>query len=116
MQEIKSLHHKKALRWQRLWKLELSHQLRLARPLLAIAAKFLKPAFILSNTHSSRIFTLNKKRDFPGGPVVRNPSCSAGNLSSIPGQGTKTLHAAGQLSTRSVTTEAVFHERVRAPH
>ena len=28
-------------------------------------------------------------RDFPGGPVVKNLPCSAEDLSSIPGQGTK---------------------------
>ena len=28
--------------------------------------------------------------DFPGGPVVKNPPSSAGDLCSIPGQGTKT--------------------------
>ena len=27
--------------------------------------------------------------DFPGGPVVENPSCNAGNMGSIPGLGTK---------------------------
>ena len=35
--------------------------------------------------------------DFLGGPVVKNPSCNAGEASSIPGQGLKILHAAGQL-------------------
>ena len=28
-------------------------------------------------------------RDFPGGPVVKNPPCSAGEVGLIPGQGTK---------------------------
>ena len=36
--------------------------------------------------------------DFPGGPVVKNLPCNAGDLSLIPGRGTKTPHAAGQLS------------------
>ena len=27
--------------------------------------------------------------DFPGSPVVKNPSCNTGNVSSIPGRGTK---------------------------
>ena len=27
------------------------------------------------------------KRDFPGGPVVKNPPASAGDMSSIPGPG-----------------------------
>ena len=34
----------------------------------------------------------------PGGPVVRNPPCNAGDASLIPGQGTKIPTAAGQLS------------------
>ena len=29
--------------------------------------------------------------------MVKNPSCNAGNASSIPGRGTKIPHAAGQL-------------------
>ena len=33
--------------------------------------------------------------DFPGGPVVENPSANAGDVSSIPGAGTKILHAEG---------------------
>ena len=32
-------------------------------------------------------------RDFPGGLVVKSPSCSVGDASSIPGQGTKIPHA-----------------------
>ena len=44
-------------------------------------------------------------RDFPGGPVVKNPPCNAGDTGSIPGQGTKILHIAGQLSPRASATE-----------
>ena len=36
--------------------------------------------------------------DFLGGPVVKNLSSKAGNVDSIPGQGTKTPQASGQLS------------------
>ena len=36
--------------------------------------------------------------DFPGGPVVKNPPSSAGDVGSIPGQGTKIPHAIKQLS------------------
>ena len=38
--------------------------------------------------------------NFPGGPVVKNLPCNAGDVGSIPGQGTKIPHAAGQLSLR----------------
>ena len=41
--------------------------------------------------------------DFPGGPVVKNPPSSAGHAGSIPGRGTRILHAAGQLSPRAAT-------------
>ena len=44
-------------------------------------------------------------RDFPGGPVVKNPPCNAGDVGSIPGRRTKIPHAAGQLSLRATTTE-----------
>ena len=36
--------------------------------------------------------------DFPGGPVAKNPPATAGDVGSIPGRGSKTPHAAGQLS------------------
>ena len=35
--------------------------------------------------------------DFSGGPVVKNPPPGAGDVGSIPGQGTKIPHATGQL-------------------
>ena len=31
----------------------------------------------------------DRQQDFPGGPVVKNPSCDVGNASLIPGQGTR---------------------------
>ena len=43
--------------------------------------------------------------DFPGGPVVKSPSCNAGDVGLIPGQGTKISHAMGQLSPGATTTE-----------
>ena len=36
--------------------------------------------------------------DFPGGPVVKNLPYNGGDTGSIPGQGTKIPHAAGQQS------------------
>ena len=44
-------------------------------------------------------------RDFPGGPVVKNPPSNARDAGSIPGRGTKFPHVAGQLSPRATTTE-----------
>ena len=47
--------------------------------------------------------------DFPGGPVVKNPSCTAGHVGLIPVQGTRILHAIEQLSLRAASTEATSH-------
>ena len=44
-------------------------------------------------------------RDFPGGPVVKNPLSNAGDAGSIPGQGSKIPHATWQLSLRATTAE-----------
>ena len=45
------------------------------------------------------------KKDFPGGPVVKNLPCHAGDAGSIPGWGTKIPHATEQLSMHTTTTE-----------
>ena len=45
------------------------------------------------------------RRNFPGGPVVKNPPFNAGDTALIPGQGTKIPHAEGQLSPHATTTE-----------
>ena len=42
-----------------------------------------------------------------GGPVVKNPPSNAGDVGSIPGWGTKLPPAAGQLSPRATTKEAL---------
>ena len=53
-----------------------------------------------------------KQRDFPGGPVVKNPPSNAGDTGLIPGQGTKIPHAMGQLSPHATTIElASLNER-----
>ena len=36
-------------------------------------------------------------RNFPGGPVVRNLPCNAGDMGLIPSQRTEVPHAMGQL-------------------
>ena len=55
----------------------------------------------IGNTHLKNI----KYRDFPGGPMVKNPPSNEGDAGSIPGWGTKIPHAAGQLSPHATTTE-----------
>ena len=52
-------------------------------------------------------------RDFPGGPVVKNPPSNPGNMGSIPGQGTKTLHAMGQLSWCVTTINREAHAAIK---
>ena len=44
-------------------------------------------------------------RDCPGVPVVKNSPPNAGNMGSIPGQGTKIPHATEQLNLHAATTE-----------
>ena len=59
-------------------------------------------------------------RDFPGGPVVKNLPCSAGDTGSIPGQGTKIPHAALQhgwvlqLLSPHTTTRVTAHHNKRS--
>ena len=47
-----------------------------------------------------------KDGDFPGGPVVKNPPCNAGDSGLILGRGTKIPHTVKQLHLRATTTEA----------
>ena len=44
---------------------------------------------------SNNIILKIKKRDFPGGPVVKNLPSNVGDAGSIPGRGTKISHATG---------------------
>ena len=44
---------------------------------------------------------------FPGGPMVKNPPCNSGDAGLIPVQGTKVLHAAGQLSPHTTAIVSV---------
>ena len=45
--------------------------------------------------------------DFPGGPVVKNLPCKAGDTGSIPGWGSKIPHAEEQLSPCATNRESV---------
>ena len=44
-------------------------------------------------------------RDFPGGPVVKNPSSNAEDVGSLPSQRTKIPHVTGQLSPHATIRE-----------
>ena len=50
-------------------------------------------------------------RDFPGGPVIKNPPCNAGRVGSIPGGGTKIPPAKKQLSLGAATTDLEHHKQ-----
>ena len=51
-------------------------------------------------------------RDFPEGPVVKNPPSDAGDGGSIPDGGTKVPHAVGHLSPHATAREkSVHHNR-----
>ena len=47
-------------------------------------------------------------RDYPGGPVVKNPPCNSGDLGSIPSQGTKIPYALEPLSPSAPTPEPKY--------
>ena len=47
-------------------------------------------------------------RDFPCGPMVKNPPPNAGEASSIPSPGTKIPHCSKQLSPHTTTTEPML--------
>ena len=44
-------------------------------------------------------------KGFPGGPVVKNLLCNAGDVGSITGLATKIPHAKGRLSPYTTTTK-----------
>ena len=54
----------------------------------------------------------HSEEGLPGGPVVENPPCNAGNAGLIPGQGTKIPHAMEQLSLPTTTRESVHHNKI----
>ena len=49
-----------------------------------------------------RFRKLSMTRDFPGGPVVKNPPCNAGDMGSIPD---------GQLSPRTTSKRPLRHNK-----
>ena len=57
--------------------------------------------------------TSKKAEGLPRGPVVSNQPFNAGDVGLIPGQVTKTLHAAEQLSQSLATTEPAHCNKVR---
>ena len=58
-------------------------------------------------TSAFKLDVLMYCRDFPGGPVLKNSPCNAGELGLVPGWGTKISHAVEQPSPCDATTEPV---------
>ena len=52
---------------------------------------------------SAKKKSINKRGDFPGGPVVMNLPCNAGDVGLIPGQGTGTCVPLTRESPRATT-------------
>ena len=73
------------------------------------------PMLITELFISTHIMSFNRissgciSRDFPGGPVIKNPHSSAGDAGLIPGWGANTPHAAGNLSQHTTTREFMHH-------
>jgi len=64
------------------------------------------PALFLCPGSTFRIIAFQEShRGFPGGPVVKNPPCSAGAVGLIPGWGTKIPHATKPLNLSVATVE-----------
>ena len=55
-------------------------------------------------------------RDFSNGPVLKNPSCSEGDVGSIPGRGIKMPHAMEQLSPLTATPSPPTATKDHASH
>ena len=56
-----------------------------------------------------------KPGNISGGPVVKNPPCNAGDVGSIPGQGTKIPNAMKEPSPQAATTEPACHNKNLVP-
>ena len=71
-------------------------------------AKFFYPAINCNGKENEK-----ECRDFPGGPVVKNPPVSAGGVGSVPAQETKIPQAVGQPSptTQLLSWHAATRER-----
>ena len=81
--------------------------------------KTLLPGEVLNSPSASRgqkfSFKSRPFGGFPGAPVVNNPPSSAGDMAWLPGWGTKTSHAAGQLSLHTTPREKLVCRNER-PH
>ena len=91
----------------------ISHPLcieRLANCLAHPLFFFFLVALLRYNSHATQFIHLKCMiQDFPGGPVVKNLPCNAGDMGLILGWGTKSPHAAEELSPSTPTRESMYH-------
>ena len=66
----------------------------------------LNSAINVSVTKSEKVGSY-MHRDFPSGPVVKNPASNAGDVGSVPGWESNISHALGQLSLCTAPVEPV---------
>ena len=71
-------------------------------------SRFTNTGLLLSSCSSSK--------DFPGGPVVKNLPCNAGDMGLIPGWGTKIPPASEQLSLQALEQHKILRDAVKTPH
>ena len=70
-------------------------------------------AYAINRIFQQKLYLQNSQRGggwgeyFPGGPIVKNLPCNAGDTDLIPGWGTKSTHATEQLSSHTASTELV---------
>ena len=68
--------------------------------------------FPASNLHSF----VKMARDFPGGPMIENPPCNAGDSDSIPVRETAILHATEQLIIPCASATEPANHRLESMH
>ena len=77
------------------------------QPRNGIKAKLFSPSFTALTFSCDQQFSeYILLQDFPGGPVVKNPPCKAGDMCSILSWGTKIPHVSEQLSPQAAIRES----------
>ena len=69
----------------------------------------LENPFLYPKNMMFRTCLVTQAGDFPGGPVVKNLLCNAGDTVSIPGQRIKIPHALEQLSPYTAAPKSMCH-------
>ena len=89
-----------------------SHHLLIPGPLQwpsLVSLLLLQPLSYPCTYHSQSALLKTRIRDFPGGPVVKNPPWNSGDMCSIPGRGTKIPHASVELIQHAVAKDPAWY-------